>query len=72
MSGDPNHYSPHLLLAAAYAQMGRMDNARRHTQEALRNDPTISLQAFAKRSAFKNKADLDHYLDGLRKAGLPE
>jgi adenylate cyclase len=72
VSRDPNNVGPHLSLAAAYAQMGRMDNARRHAQEALSIDPAFSLQAYAKRSPFKNKSDLDHSLDGLRKAGLPE
>ena len=72
VSRDPNNAGSHRLLAAAYAQMGRMDNAQRHAQEALRIDPAFSLQAWAKRSPFKNKSDLDHNLDGMRKAGLPE
>jgi tetratricopeptide (TPR) repeat protein len=72
VSRDPNNAVPHNLLAAAYAQMGRMDNARRHAQEGLRIDPAFSLQAWAKRSPLKNKSDLDHILDGMRKAGLPE
>jgi hypothetical protein len=56
----------------AYSQLGRMEDAQRHAQEALRIDPTFSLQAWAKQLPFRNKADLDHCLDGLRKAGLPE
>jgi hypothetical protein len=27
---------------------------------------------YARNEPFKNSADLDHLLDGLRKAGLPE
>jgi adenylate cyclase len=62
----------HRVLAMTYAQMGRIEDAKRHAGEALRNDPNFSLQAWAKQIPYKNKADLDHCLDGLRKAGLPE
>ena len=52
--------------------MGRLDDAQKCVQDALKIDAAFTLQAFAKRGPFKNKADLDHYLDGLRKAGFPE
>ncbi len=65
---DPNN--TRLLLAACYAQTDRMDDARRHAQEHLRINPTISLRDYASTHPYKNKADLDHELDALRKAGL--
>jgi len=69
---NPDVKGNHLLLAAAYAQLGRNTDAERHTREILRMDPTFSATDYIQFLPFKNKADADHYLDGLRKAGLPE
>jgi TolB-like protein/cytochrome c-type biogenesis protein CcmH/NrfG len=69
---DPDQYGSHLALAVAYAQLNRTDDARRHAQEALRINPQFTVQSYADFVPIKNQADLDHMLDGLRKAGLPE
>ena len=42
------------------------------TGEILKEDPDFSLARWAKVLPYKNQADLDHELDGLRKAALPE
>ena len=39
---------------------------------AVDNDPTGLLRYMVYMYPFKNPSDLDHLLDGLRKAGLPE
>jgi tetratricopeptide (TPR) repeat protein len=59
-------------FAAAYAHAGRPDEARRELTEFLsaRPDATIALVAAAE--PYASPALLDHLLDGLRKAGLPE
>jgi len=57
-------------LAASYAQLGRLDEARAQAAEALKLDPDFSIATFTKTEAYKNPSDLEHYLDGLRKAGL--
>jgi adenylate cyclase len=72
VSRDPNHYIPHGLLAAAFAQSEKMDDARRHAREVLRLNPSFSLRHYAESLPFKNKTDRDHRIAGLRKAGLPE
>ena len=72
VSHAPNHHVPYLVLAAALAQSDQIDEARKQAREILRLNPSFSLRRHAERSPFKNKADLDHRLDGLRKAGLPE
>jgi len=72
VSRDPNEYGLHQWLAATYAQVGQMDDARTHAKEYLRLYPGVSLQHLAKILPYKSKLDLDHLLDGLRKAGLPE
>ncbi len=71
VSRSPNS-TAHRPLAAAYARLGRMDDARRQAEEILRIDPEFTLQQFARMVPLKNKSDIDRYVEGLRKAGLPE
>ncbi len=59
-------------MAATYAQLGKMDDARTHATELLRLWPDVSLRHLEKTLPYKSKRDLDHLLDGLRKAGLPD
>jgi TolB-like protein len=57
-------------IAACYAQLGRMDEARATAAEVLRLDPTFRLSTV--KLAYKFPADRNRVLDGMRKAGLPE
>jgi adenylate cyclase len=60
-------------LAATYARLGRLDEARAEAAEILRLDPGYTIDATQRRlSHFKKAADAEHYFEGLRKAGLPE
>jgi adenylate cyclase len=59
------------VLAASYGHLGRGDEAREAVEELLRTQPGFSL-AFVRESSVGDSPGLDHYLDGLRKAGLPE
>ena len=59
-----------LFLAASYGQLGRIAEAEQQVNEALKLVPGYTLGRAAAREMYKNPADLDHYLDGLRKAGL--
>src|SRR5262245_28881176 len=58
------------LLAACYAQLGQLDEARKQTAEVLRRDAHFHLSD--QRMPFKNPTDADHVFEGMRKAGLPE
>ena len=62
----------HEVAAVAYAEMGRLDEARAEAMEAHRLDPDFTLASAAEVLPFKNPQDLQRFLDGLRKAGLPE
>ena len=62
----------HRLLAAGYAQLGREDKARLHVDKLLEDDPGFSVAAFAPSLGFQRDVDKELFLDGLRKAGLPE
>ena len=72
VSRDPNARGLRQWLAATYAQSGQLDDARTHAKELLRLYPDFSLQRVANVLPYKSKRDLDHLIDGLRKAGLPE
>jgi TolB-like protein len=59
-------------LAACNAQMGRILEAQVLTADALRLDPGFTLRAWAKIEPYESRAGLEHMIDGMRKAGLPE
>ena len=70
MSGTPGGMNLE-IRAAAYAQLGRREEAHAAMTEYLRLRPGRTIRA-ASRRPFRDPADLDHWLEGLRKAGLPE
>lgn len=61
------HFS-RAVLAAAYAQQGRQDEAVRVARELRSADPTFDPFAFG--TKLLAPADLEHLRDGFRKAGL--
>ncbi len=61
------HFS-HVVLAAAYAQQGRTEDAARVAAMVRRIDPTFDPEAFG--SKFLKTVDLEHLREGIRKAGL--
>jgi adenylate cyclase len=64
----PNHPG-RAWLAAAYAQMGRLEEVRAEVADVLRRDPRWSRGL--KRPFYLLDEDADHLLEGMRKAGLP-
>ncbi len=60
------------LLAATYAKLGRLEEARAAAEEFLKEWPHFSISRWAEYEPYQNPADLENYVDGLRKAGLPE
>jgi len=60
----------HLMLAGAYGIMGHEEEARAEAAEVLRIDPSFSVEAFARRLAYKDQKARDDYVSSLRKAGL--
>jgi adenylate cyclase len=57
-------------LAACYAQLGRLDEARAQAAEVLRLDPEFRLSNV--KLFYRNPADAENSFEGMRKAGLPE
>jgi adenylate cyclase len=69
----PNMQMPRLWLASAYAQLGQIDEARREAAEVLRINPAFTIEAYKRcLLAYKDPRDVEHRVDGMRKAGLPE
>ncbi len=65
-------YKSRLFLAAAYAQAGLETEARAEVEDILERDPDSSIARWGRVQPYKFTADLEHYIDGLRKARLPE
>jgi adenylate cyclase len=68
----PNNQWSHLWLASAYAQLGQLGEARQEATEVLRINPGFTVESWKPILVYKNPKDVEHRLDGLRKAGLPE
>ena len=60
----------HRVLTAAAGMAGERDIARDALQELRRAQPGISLAWIAEQMPIKLDAEREHYLDGLRRAGL--
>jgi len=68
----PDSDASRVLLAAIYGHMGNIEESRVHWSEALRINPSYSLEHRRRILPYRNPADFEHLLDGLRKAGLVE
>jgi Tetratricopeptide repeat len=66
----PNNLPVHLILAIAYSELGREEEARAAAAEVLRINPKFSLEVHKERVPIKNPAVLERTLAALRKAGL--
>jgi TolB-like protein/tetratricopeptide (TPR) repeat protein len=60
------------FLAASLAQLGRLDEARAETELFLVGNPHFTIRHWAATEPFRDAATLGHFIDGYRKAGLPE
>ena len=60
-----------LITAASNAQLGKLDAARAEMAQFSENAPEWSIAKAAERH-FRHDSDRQHWLDGLRKAGLKE
>lgn len=59
------------LLAASFAQLGRPEEARHHAQKVLEAHPNFSIEQWVSVVPDRLEADVTHFIEGLRKAGLP-
>jgi adenylate cyclase len=71
IESNPDFVVGHLMLASAYAHAGRIEDAQWEAEEAIVLLPDFTLTAEREKAAYKDPAHLEYYLEGLRKAGLP-
>jgi len=57
-------------LTAVLGACGREEDAQLQAKELLKVQPNFTLEYFAKQLTYKNDADRELFLNGLRKAGL--
>jgi adenylate cyclase len=62
----------HMDLAATLAELGQLEDAAWAVEEALAISPDISLTSERRELLFLHDSDRDHYIEALRKAGIPE
>ena len=62
----------HLHIAAVNAELGRFDEAAWSVDEALAISPDISLAKERREAFYLRESDIDHYIEALTKAGVPE
>ncbi len=65
-------FGPLRLLASSYAHLDRLDEARNAFASVLEVTPRLSATGIRGVIHFGRSEDLEQYLAGLRKAGLPE
>ena len=59
-------------LAAAYGQLGRLQEARQALQQGMRIHPDFNKEFTAACWPYKDAADFEHFMQGLHAAGVPE
>ena len=68
VSRKPDWVGNHIVLAAAYAQIERIDDAKYEAQVVSRLEPFFDLDSYG--SVFRKPEHRANIVDGLRKAGL--
>jgi adenylate cyclase len=59
------------LLVFAYVEAGKSDEAEKQAAKILSMNPKFSIRNWAKVHRYKDLAELERYMDALRRAGLP-
>jgi TolB-like protein/DNA-binding winged helix-turn-helix (wHTH) protein len=63
---------PYRILTAAYASLGRMEEARASLADLLEIHPGLTLRELHRQEERLNRPTLNHWIGGMRLAGLPE
>ena len=69
---NPKFTPAYLFLACAYIELNRLDDAKEIIKTALEIAPQYTLKEVARIFPYRIDEDRNHFLDSLRKAGLPE
>ncbi|CAN7415337.1 winged helix-turn-helix domain-containing tetratricopeptide repeat protein [Bosea sp. LjRoot237] len=69
---ETHRTSSRRFLAASLAQLGRVDEARAEAELFLVGNPDFSIRHWAAMEPFRDVAMRERFVEGFRKAGLPE
>jgi adenylate cyclase len=69
---NPNSSTPYRTLAASCIHLGQLDEGRQAMQRVLELEPGLTLSEFKRTYPIARYANLDDYLEGLQRAGLPD
>ena len=70
IASNPASERLHVWLAASYAQSGDLDSAAWEADNILASNPDFSVARMQQAFPFKDPAEIKHFVDGLRLAGL--
>ena len=71
LESNPSAERLHVWLAAALAQSGDLDEARWEADQVLSLNPDFSLQRMQDTFPFQDPNEVEHFIEGLRKTGMP-
>jgi len=72
VSRNPEALRLRILLAAAYSELGQIDDAQWEIEEALLLQPELSLASMYYISPYRDPETMERLIQALRTAGLPE
>ena len=72
LARNPDNAFSDLRMAAVYAEIGRDEEAHFHIREALRKNPSYTLAQVSDTDPYQDEAEMEQYLDLLRRAGMPK
>lgn len=67
----PDYFQANVVLAATYAQLEEDERAREHMAIVYRNYPDLDEARYRRNIRWRDGRNIDHIVDGLRKAGMP-
>jgi len=68
----PGHLAVHRNLAACFAQLGRLEEAKAAAADLLAREPSFRISVFESKYPLRRPGDRERLISGLRAAGLPE
>lgn len=69
---NPDALWPHVVLAACYGYLDQQEDIQQQLSEIKRIKPEFSVASLQKLLPYRHSTDLEHMIDGLRKAGLAD
>ena len=70
LARNPQSETAYALLASCYGHLGRPEESRRAWEQALRINPSFSVERRRRVLPFRDPKDFERRVEGLRKAGL--